>query len=33
VVVFRWSFLLETRLQSESWYFWWPAGVSGSKVV
>ena len=27
------KFLLETRLQSESWYFGWPAGVSGSKVV
>jgi len=27
------KFLLETRLQSESWYFGWPAGVSGSKVM
>jgi len=27
------KFLLETRLQSESWYFGWLAGVSGSKVT
>jgi len=27
------KFLLETRLQSEFWYFGWLAGVSGAKVM
>jgi len=27
------KFLLETRLQFESWYFGWPAGVLGAKVM